>query len=110
MIAPSLDGWKFEIRGWVDGRLAALDRAPVDHAQRHQNVADRARVEPFSDQLLGKILHVIAVQINELAGSERGTESRVDPDLVCADYARLVRSTVTTADRAVLHSGDERVG
>ncbi len=95
--------------GRVDGQVAVLDRSAVDHAERHQDVADGRRVEALAEQFVGEALDVAALDIAEALRTELGQDAIAEGSLVAADRARLVEVARPCPHLSRAHPGEEIV-
>jgi hypothetical protein len=108
-IAPAANARKTKLLGRIDGDDAIFDRTPVDHAERHERVPDRARVEPLGEEPVGERLEVGAVDLGQPERAEVVEYAEGEDRLVAANHRRLVRVARACPYAAVLHPRDQRV-
>jgi len=94
----------------VHGDVAAGDRAAEDRAERHERVADRARIEAVRTQLVGEVLQVDPEDLREAGAAEVRQDTRGQRGLVAADRRRLIAVAAAVTDRAAARAVEPRVG
>jgi hypothetical protein len=89
------------------GDQPILHGAPVDHAHRHQRVADRARIRALLEPAIDEPLDVPPGDISELARAECGQQTQSQGGRVPPDDRRLVDVARTSAHAAAFHPVDQ---
>ena len=93
--------------GGVDREVAVLDRPAEDHAERHQDVPHRRRVEALAEEAVGEVLDVAALHVAESLRAELGEDAVAERALVAADRARLVEVARLRPHPARAHALDQ---
>src|SRR4051812_22477117 len=96
--------------GRVHRKVAVLDRPAEDHAEWHQDVAYRRRVEALAEKLVAEALDIVALDLSQPLRAEFGENPVAKGALVAADRAWLVDVPGLGAHLSGTHPGDELLG
>jgi hypothetical protein len=90
-VAAAADGGQIDAARRVHAYDAVSKGAPVDHAERHQRVADRARRLPRGEEPVGDGLDVSTADVGEASAAQVGQDVQRERLVVTGDGRRLVR-------------------